>query len=77
MYNQSKEIALKIALGWTHCDQFRHHMKEHTAHLDNPPFIQTLVKSSLESEGSYESYERNNEAHFSIYTWLIYSITWR
>jgi hypothetical protein len=41
VYNQNNEIALKFPLRWTHYEHFYHHMKTHTAHLDNPPFIQS------------------------------------
>jgi hypothetical protein len=41
VYNQNNEIALKFPLRWTHYEHFYHHMKAHTAHLDNPPFIQS------------------------------------
>ncbi|WP_172369621.1 hypothetical protein [Sporosarcina jiandibaonis] len=41
VYDQSNEIALKFPLRWTRYEQFYQHMKAHTDHLENPPFIQT------------------------------------
>ena len=41
VYNKKNEVAFSIPLRWVHYDLFYAHMKEHTNHLKEQPFIQS------------------------------------
>jgi hypothetical protein len=41
VYNKKNEVALSFPLRWVHYDLFYAHMKEHTNHLKEQPFIQS------------------------------------
>lgn len=40
VYNKKNELAFKIPLRWVQYDLFYYHLKDHTGHLKNRPFIQ-------------------------------------
>ncbi|OCA87526.1 hypothetical protein A8F94_06565 [Bacillus sp. FJAT-27225] len=40
VYGRDKQLALKFPLKWVRYELFYHHMKEHTSHLKETPFVQ-------------------------------------
>jgi hypothetical protein len=40
VYNKENQVAFKIPLRWVHYELFYTHLKDHTGHLKNRPFIQ-------------------------------------
>lgn len=41
VYNQNDELAFQFPLRWVRYELFYHHMKQHTVHLNKPPYIQS------------------------------------